>query len=54
VVAHLDPARVLLLDANYLDNRLALSPASNVPIAKWVARWVVWLQDAMLAYTAVF
>lgn len=48
--AHLDPDRVLLLDDNYLDNAQLTQAESNVPITKWVARWMVWAQDAMLTY----
>lgn len=48
----LDPDRVLLLDTNLLDSTRATSPRTNVPLGKWIARWLVWLQDAALAYTA--
>ena len=51
VVARLDPNRVLLLDANYLDDVRRARSVSNVPIGKWVAQWLVWLQDAMLIYS---
>ena len=54
VAAHLDPDRVLLLDRNYLDNTQVLDGATNVPVAKWIARWMVWLQDAALTYSALF
>jgi hypothetical protein len=49
----LDPDRVLLLDTNLLDSTRATSPGTNVPLGKWIARWLVWLQDAALACTAV-
>lgn len=51
--ASLDPDRVLLLDANTLDDRRELHGSTNVPVTKWVARWVVWLQDAMLTYASL-
>lgn len=51
VAARLDPDRVLLLDENHLDDARLVNAATNVPVGKWVARWVVWLQDAMLAYS---
>ncbi len=50
----LDPEGTLLLDANPLDHGRNTSAQTNVPIGKWVARWMVWLQDAMLAYAMLF
>jgi hypothetical protein len=52
--ATLDPDRILLLDASHLDNRRASAGAHNVPVAKWVAQWLVWLQDAVLTYGTAF
>ena len=49
---HLDPARIFLLDDNWLNNDWLSVPSTNVPLRKWTARWMVWLQDAMLAYSA--
>lgn len=46
----LDPEGVLLLDDTPLDHVRAASPRSNTPIAKWAARWTVWLQNALLTY----
>lgn len=52
--AQLDPDRMMLLDVNAINhNRLAV-PATNVPIGKWVARWLVWVQDAALSYASLF
>lgn len=48
--AVLDPERTLLLDATPLEHARSRAPRTNVPIAKWTARWVMWLQDAMLTY----
>jgi hypothetical protein len=53
VSAHLDPERVMLSDRNFLNNDRFAAPVTNVSIAKWTARWLVWVQDAMLAYSAV-
>ena len=50
----LDPDRTVLADVNLLNNVRLASPASNVPIAKWVARWMVWLEDVMLSSSALF
>jgi hypothetical protein len=49
--AELDPNRAWLLDRNLLNNSRVPPRDSNVPIAKWMARWIVWLQDAMLTHT---
>jgi hypothetical protein len=43
----------LLLDRNRLDDRIAVAPAAAIPVAKWLARWAIWLQDAMLAYASL-
>lgn len=51
VEARLDPDDTLLLDRNHLDDRMAASPAATVPLVKWLVRWTIWLQDAMLSYT---
>lgn len=47
----LDANRVWLLDEDYANGEFLRTRTTNVPIAKWVARWIVWLQDAMLTYT---
>jgi len=52
-VVSLDPDRALLLEASPLDLRRVMSPQTNVPLGKWMARWMVWLQDAALAYTTL-
>ena len=49
---HLDPARIILRDDNWLNNDRLSVPSTNVSLSKWTARWMVWLQDAMLAYSA--
>ena len=54
VGVHLDPNRIVLLDTNWLNNDRLVTSRTNVPIRKWVARWVVWLQDASLSYASLF
>lgn len=49
-VARLDPAGTLLLDSNLLDHAMRRQPVNNVPMAKWMARWSLWLQHALLGY----
>jgi hypothetical protein len=51
VAVHLDPDRVLLLDRNTLNNARPRQAPTNVPVWKWMARWLAWLQDAMLTQT---
>jgi hypothetical protein len=48
--AWLDPDGTLLLDRNHLDDRMVTSPPVATPLGKWLARWTIWLQDAMLSY----
>lgn len=50
VAAYLDPDRIVTLDRNYLDNSAVTPVPTNVPVRKWAARWVVWLQHTMLSY----
>ena len=51
--ARLDPDAVMLLDDNLLDQSKAPGASTNAPVWKWVARWVVWLQNVTLAYSAL-
>lgn len=48
--ASLDPDRVLVLDANYLNNEIVPPADTNAPLGKWMARWIVWVQNTMLSY----
>lgn len=50
VVARLDPDRLVTLDTNRLDNAIVEPAPTNVPVHKWAARWMVWLQHTMLSY----
>jgi len=49
----LDPGTKNLLDDNLLDQSRLPDGRTNVAMPKWTARWVVWLQNAMLAYSAI-
>ena len=49
-VVRLDPDATLLLDPNSQDHWQRTQPASNVPLAKWMARWSLWMQHAVLTY----
>jgi hypothetical protein len=51
VAVRLDPGRVWLLDGNPFNNARVEPRPTNAPIAKWAARWMMWLQDAMLTQT---
>jgi hypothetical protein len=48
--AHLDPDRVIALDRNALNNAVVRPAPTNVPVRKWMARWLVWMQNAILTY----
>ena len=48
--AHIDPQRVLVLDRNYLNNAIVTPSPTNVPVHKWMARWMVWMQNAALSF----
>jgi len=50
----LDPDRVLLMDVTPLDHSRSTSADTNVPVAKWTARWMVWLQNALLTASSLF
>jgi hypothetical protein len=50
VAAYLDPDRMITFDGNRLDNAIVAPSPTNVPVRKWVARWMVWLQHTMLSY----
>lgn len=49
----LDPDARNLLDDNLADQSMRPGGRTNVAMEKWTARWLVWLQDAMLAYGAI-
>ncbi len=51
VFAAIDPNDVIVIDENHLNNRVDLAGGTNVPVWKWTARWLIWLQDAMLSTT---
>ena len=50
VAAELDPGRLVTLDRDPLDNAIVAPAPTNVPVHKWAARWLVWLQHTMLSY----
>jgi hypothetical protein len=51
VSAVVDPGRVLLLDVNRTNNSFTTAPRSAEAARKWMLKWMVWLQDAMAAYS---
>ena len=53
VAARLDPEQVLVMDVDY-SNQARAADAPAVPMGKWLASWVVWLQDAALSYGFLF
>ncbi len=51
VRARLDPDRVWLLDSDFANNDHHSTRSASSISAKWIAQWMLWLQDAMLTYT---
>jgi hypothetical protein len=53
VSAEVDPDRVLLLDLNRGNNGVTLdSEPGRTAATRWAARWMMWLEDALLTYVA--
>lgn len=48
--AYLDPEGLITFEQDRLDNSIVPARPTNVPVTKWVARWVVWLQHTMVSY----
>jgi hypothetical protein len=44
----IDPERVLLLDLNYTNNSMSLTPRAAAAARKWSLAWLIWLQDQLL------
>jgi len=52
--AQVDPDRLLLLDENWKNNGMSIGTANATTAAnRWSARWMVWLEDALLAGVAL-
>ncbi len=52
--AEVDPDRILLLDLNRGNNGIALDrTAARTAANRWSARWMIWLEDALLTYVAL-
>ena len=55
VTAQADPDHVLLLDVNLTNNSKALTPLDRLgpkAATKWSLKWMVWLQDCLLTWSA--
>lgn len=53
VSAEVDPDRVLLLDVNRGNNGVTFDQgAARSAATRWSARWMIWLEDALLTYVA--
>ena len=48
--AVVDPERVLLLDVSYTNNSRTLAPRGGEAAAKWMYKWMAWLEDLLLTY----
>jgi len=53
VSAQVDPDRVLLLDLNRSNNGVTLDRgAARTAATRWAARWMIWMEDALLTCVA--
>ena len=52
VSASVDPDRTILLDLQQTNNSRTLSPRAGAAAARWAARWLSWLENALLNYGA--
>ncbi len=48
--ARVDPQGVVVLDANRLNDAIMAPSPTNLPVRKWIARWIVWMQNTVLSY----
>ncbi len=53
IEVQLDPAGLLLLDRNALDHSWRAEADTTVRLTKWIAWWLLWMQDAALSHTAL-
>jgi hypothetical protein len=53
VSASVDPEHRLVLDVNYTNNTWTLQPANHAAAHKWLVRWWIWAQDAVLTWMAL-
>jgi hypothetical protein len=53
VAADVDPDRTLLLDLKPTNNSVTLNPVTSVAASRWAARWMAWLEHALLTYGAL-
>ena len=51
VSATIDPDRSLLLDVDRTNNSRTLTPSTGTAATRWAARWMVWLEHALLTYS---
>jgi hypothetical protein len=53
VSAAVDPDGVVALDVKRIANSRTLEPRAAVASRRWAARWLVWLEHALLTYAAL-
>jgi hypothetical protein len=51
--AIVDPKRILLLDVNYTNNSMTLKPTTGTAATRWTARWLIWLEECLLDWSAL-
>lgn len=53
VSAAIDPDHLLLLDVKQTNNSVTLAPQAGVAASRWAARWLPWLEHALLNVAAL-
>lgn len=53
VSATIDPDRTLVLDLHVTNNSRIIAPRGGTASTRWAARWMLWLEDLLLTYSAL-
>jgi hypothetical protein len=53
VSATIDPDRTLVLDLHVANNSRIIAPRGGTASTRWAARWMLWLEDLLLTYSAL-
>ena len=53
VSATIDPDRTLVLDIHPTNNSRTIPPHTRTAATRWAARWMIWLENALLTFSAL-
>jgi hypothetical protein len=53
VSATIDPDRTLVLDVHMANNSRMIPPHNGTAATRWAARWMIWLENALLTFSAL-